>query len=80
MAYTCCGDPLAAHAVVCVHGLTRQGRDFDVLAQALCALLPEGAAREAQVGALGRLDGLMRLEGGDTPSARAARIVLEMAR
>lgn len=25
----------AAHAVVCVHGLTRQGRDFDVLAQAL---------------------------------------------
>ncbi|MEY2618696.1 MAG: hypothetical protein RL522_1698 [Pseudomonadota bacterium] len=25
----------APHAVVCVHGLTRQGRDFDVLAQAL---------------------------------------------
>ncbi len=25
----------AAHAVVCVHGLTRQGRDFDVLAAAL---------------------------------------------
>lgn len=37
MAYTCWGDPLAAHAVVCVHGLTRQGRDFDVLAQALVA-------------------------------------------
>ena len=35
MSYTCWGDPLAAHGVVCVHGLTRQGRDFDVLAQAL---------------------------------------------
>jgi pimeloyl-ACP methyl ester carboxylesterase len=35
MAYTCWGDPLAAHVVVCVHGLSRQGRDFDVLAQAL---------------------------------------------
>ena len=23
------------HVIVCVHGLTRQGRDFDVLAQAL---------------------------------------------
>ena len=37
MSYTCWGDPLAAHVVVCVHGLTRQGRDFDVLAQALVA-------------------------------------------
>jgi esterase/lipase len=25
----------ASHVVLCVHGLTRQGRDFDVLAQAL---------------------------------------------
>jgi pimeloyl-ACP methyl ester carboxylesterase len=31
------GAPDAAHAVVCVHGLTRQGLDFDVLAQALLA-------------------------------------------
>ncbi len=37
MAYTCWGDPLALHVVVCVHGLTRQGRDFDLLAQALVA-------------------------------------------
>ena len=29
------GDAQAKHAVVCVHGLTRQGRDFDRLAQAL---------------------------------------------
>ena len=37
MAYWQWGDPLAAHVVVCVHGLSRQGRDFDVLARALCA-------------------------------------------
>ena len=37
MAYWQWGDAHAAHTVVCVHGLTRQGRDFDVLAQALLA-------------------------------------------
>ena len=37
MAYWQWGDPAAGHVVVCVHGLSRQGRDFDVLAQALCA-------------------------------------------
>lgn len=35
MAYWQWGDADAAHLVVCVHGLTRQGRDFDVVAQAL---------------------------------------------
>jgi pimeloyl-ACP methyl ester carboxylesterase len=35
MAYWQWGDPLAGHVVACVHGLSRQGRDFDVLAQAL---------------------------------------------
>lgn len=29
------GEPQAPHVVVCVHGLSRQGRDFDVLARAL---------------------------------------------
>ncbi|MCS4510578.1 alpha/beta fold hydrolase [Xylophilus ampelinus] len=29
------GDPAHSHVVVCVHGLSRQGRDFDVLARAL---------------------------------------------
>lgn len=29
------GQPCPAHVVVCVHGLSRQSRDFDVLAQAL---------------------------------------------
>lgn len=36
MAYWQWGQPESAHVVLCVHGLTRQGRDFDVLAQALC--------------------------------------------
>ncbi|MBP6404267.1 MAG: alpha/beta hydrolase [Proteobacteria bacterium] len=31
------GDPSASHVVMCVHGLSRQGRDFDLLAQALVA-------------------------------------------
>ncbi|MDO8286088.1 MAG: alpha/beta hydrolase [Rhodoferax sp.] len=35
MAFWEWGDAGAAHVVVCVHGLSRQGRDFDVLAQAL---------------------------------------------
>jgi pimeloyl-ACP methyl ester carboxylesterase len=37
MAYWQWGQPDARHVVLCVHGLSRQGRDFDVLAQALCA-------------------------------------------
>jgi pimeloyl-ACP methyl ester carboxylesterase len=32
------GSPEAAHVVVCAHGLSRQGRDFDVLARALVAM------------------------------------------
>ena len=36
MAWWQWGDPAAAHVVVCVHGLSRQGRDFDTLARALC--------------------------------------------
>ncbi len=37
MAYWQWGHAQAEHTVVCVHGLSRQGRDFDVLAQALMA-------------------------------------------
>ena len=37
MAYWQWGDSGAGHVIVCVHGLSRQGRDFDVLAQALIA-------------------------------------------
>ena len=35
IAYTEWGDPHAARVALCVHGLTRQGRDFDPLAVAL---------------------------------------------
>lgn len=38
MAYWQWGNPQeAAQVLVCVHGLTRQGRDFDTLAQAVLA-------------------------------------------
>lgn len=36
MAYWHWGDLSSGHVVVCAHGLSRQGRDFDVLAQTLC--------------------------------------------
>jgi len=36
MAYHEWGDPANPRVLVCVHGLTRTGRDFDMLAQALC--------------------------------------------
>jgi pimeloyl-ACP methyl ester carboxylesterase len=41
MAYWQWGNPQAGHVVLCVHGLSRQGRDFDVLAQALVAQSPQ---------------------------------------
>ncbi len=37
MAYAEWGDPQNPKVLVCVHGLSRQGRDFDVLAQAMAA-------------------------------------------
>ena len=37
MAYWLWGDAAAPHVVVCAHGLSRQGRDFDVLARAILA-------------------------------------------
>ena len=40
MAYWQWGDAAASHVIVCVHGLTRQGRDFDVLARTLCDKSP----------------------------------------
>lgn len=35
IAYTDWGDPQNPHVVICVHGLTRNCRDFDYLARAL---------------------------------------------
>ena len=49
LAYTEWGDPDHEHVVVCVHGLTRNGRDFDPLASRLAArcrvLCPDVAGR-----------------------------------
>ena len=48
MAYWQWGELESPHLVLCVHGLTRQGRDFDVLARALClraGLAPSGGIR-----------------------------------
>ena len=36
MAYWEWGDPANPRVLVCVHGLSRQGRDFDTLARSLC--------------------------------------------
>jgi pimeloyl-ACP methyl ester carboxylesterase len=51
MAYWQWGDPANDRVVVCVHGLTRQGRDFDTLARALApefrVVCPDVAGRGA---------------------------------
>jgi lipid-A-disaccharide synthase len=49
----------------------------EALAAALADVTREGAARAAQIAALSRLYGLMQLPDDDSPSARAARLVLE---
>ncbi|WP_457104552.1 lipid-A-disaccharide synthase [Methylobacterium sp. P5_C11] len=49
------------------------------LAEALRPLLVGGAERDAQLAALARIDGRMRLAEADTPSRAAARIVLRAA-
>ena len=46
------------------------------LAAALAAVVRDGPERQAQIEALARLDGLMRLPDGGAPSAHAARAVL----
>ena len=59
MAYWQWGDPQAQHVVLCVHGLSRQGRDFYVLAQALCARSPHPLRVVCpDVAGRGRSDGL----------------------
>jgi len=77
MAYWEWGAPDAGHVVVCVHGLSRQGRDFDVLAQALCAqsgnkirvICPDVVGR-------GRSDWLKNPMGYQIPAYAADMLVL----
>ena len=54
MAYWQWGSPESPHVVVCVHGLSRQGRDFDTLARALVAAAPAGDIRVVCVDVVGR--------------------------
>lgn len=53
MAYWQWGQAEAPHVVVCAHGLSRQGRDFDVLAQAMVQRAP-GAVRVVCPDVVGR--------------------------
>lgn len=77
MAYWQWGNPQANHVVMCVHGLSRQGRDFDVLAQALCersggrltVICPDVAGR-------GRSDWLKDPMGYQVPAYAADMLVL----
>lgn len=64
MVYSVWGRPEASRTVVCVHGLTRNGRDFDRLAAALSedggvrVLAPDivGRGRSDRLGPLGRYE------------------------
>ena len=77
MAYWQWGDEQSSHVVVCVHGLTRQGRDFDTLAQALCrharapirVVCPDAAGR-------GRSDWLKDPQQYQIPAYAADMLVL----
>ena len=62
-----------------VPGFLQEDCNPENLANTLLPLLREGPERAAQLAALARLDGLMALPAGDTPSARAARAVLAVA-
>lgn len=69
MAYWLWGDPGAPRVVVCVHGLSRQGRDFDTLAAALVAR-SSGAIRVVcpDVAGRGRSDWLKDPQGYQLPT------------
>lgn len=77
MAYWQWGNSNAGHVLVCVHGLTRQGRDFDVLAQALCARAG-GALRVVcpDVAGRGKSDWLKDPSGYQVPCYAADMLVL----
>lgn len=77
MAYWEWGDGSACHVVVCVHGLSRQGRDFDTLARALV----EGSAEPIRVVCpdvvgRGRSDWLKDPMGYQIPTYAADMLVL----
>ena len=81
MAYWQWGQPDSPHLVLCVHGLTRQGRDFDMLAQALCAQAgraPGGSIRVVcpDVAGRGESDWLKDPAGYQVPAYAADMLAL----
>jgi len=73
MAYWEWGDPRNSKVLVCVHGLSRQGRDFDTLARTLCdvyrVVCPDVVGR-------GRSDFLADPMGYQTPAYVADMVTL----
>lgn len=77
MAWWMWGQPTASHVVLCVHGLSRQGRDFDVLARALCARNPDDVLVVCpDVVGRGRSDWLKDPMGYQVPNYAADMLVL----
>jgi pimeloyl-ACP methyl ester carboxylesterase len=77
MAYWQWGEVGAGHVIICAHGLSRQGRDFDVLAQALVARA-EGTVRIVcpDVVGRGKSDWLKDPMGYQIPSYAADMLAL----
>ncbi len=77
MAYWQWGEADSPHVIVCAHGLTRQGRDFDVLARALCVAAP-GKLRVVcpDVVGRGKSDWLKDPAGYQVPNYAADMLVL----
>ena len=73
MAYWEWGDPTNPRVLVCVHGLTRQGRDFDTLARTMCGtyrvVCPDVVGR-------GRSDRLADPQGYQIPAYMADMVTL----
>lgn len=77
MAYWQWGAAEAAHTIVCAHGLSRQGRDFDVLAQALLARSPQPLRVVCpDVAGRGQSDWLKDPQGYQLPSYAADMLAL----
>ncbi len=76
MAYWDWGKAGADHVILCVHGLTRQGRDFDVLARALCAVNPNVRVVCPDVAGRGQSDWLKDPKAYALPTYAADILVL----
>ncbi len=73
MAYWEWGDPANDHVVVCAHGLSRQGRDFDLMARALA---PRVRVASVDVVGRGRSDWLADPMGYQIPAYVADMVTL----